>query len=98
MKRSVGQQTYLNSMYLGKPTVVARGLGISDHLENGEHALVVDGTTPGYVDALTWLLGPKNQEDVAAMAERGRARAASFTSDRLAADLLRQAELVLQKS
>lgn len=97
MKRSVGQQTYLNSMYLGKPTVVARALGISDHVEDGEHALVVDGTTSGYVSALTWLLDPQNQENVAAMAERGRVRAASFTSDRLAADLLRQAELVLRK-
>jgi hypothetical protein len=97
MKRSVGQQTYLNSMYLGKPTVVARALGISDHVEDGEHALVVDGTTSGYVSALTWLLDPQNQENVAAMAERGRVRAASFTSDRLAADLFRQAELVLQK-
>jgi len=97
MKRSIGQQTYLNSMYLGKPTVVARALGISDHIEDGEHALVVDGTTPGYVSALTWLLAPQNQESVAAMAERGRVRAASFTSDRLAADLFRQAELVLHK-
>lgn len=97
MKRSVGQQTYLNSMYLGKPTVVARALGITDHVDDGEHALVVDGTTSGYVSALTWLLDPQNQENVAAMAERGRVRAASFTSDRLAADLLRQAELVLRK-
>ena len=97
MKRSVGQQTYLNSMYLGKPTVVARALGISDHVEDGEHALVVDGTMSGYVGALTWLLGPQNQENVAAMAERGRVRAASFTSDRLAADLFRQAELVLRR-
>lgn len=98
MKRSVGQQTYLNSMYLGKPTVVARGLGVSDHVEDREHALVVDGTASGYVGALRWLLDPQNQEKVAAMAERGRARAASFTSDRIAADLLRQAELVLRKS
>lgn len=98
MRRSVGQQTYLNSMYLGKPTVVARGLGISDHVEDREHALIVDGTVSGYVGALTWLLDPQNQEDVAAMAERGRLRAASFTSDRLAAELLRQAELVLRKS
>lgn len=97
MKRSVGQQTYLNSMYLGKPTVVARALGLSDHVEDREHALVVDGTAPGYVDALAWLLDPKNQDNVAAMAERGRVKAASFTSDRLAADLLRQAELVLRK-
>ncbi|QJP14835.1 glycosyltransferase family 4 protein [Starkeya sp. ORNL1] len=97
MKCSVGQQTYLNSMYLGKPTVVARALGISEHVEDGEHALVVDGTTSGYVSALTWLLDPQNQENVAAMAERGRVWAASFTSDRLAADLCRQAELVLRK-
>ncbi len=97
MKRSVGQQTYLNSMYLGKPTVVARGLGISDHLEDGEHALVVDGTASGYVRALTWLLDPQNQENVAALAERGRTRAASFTSDQLAAELFRQAELVLRE-
>ncbi len=97
MKRSVGQQTYLNSMYLGKPTVVARALGISEHVEDGEHALIVDGTTSEYVSALTWLLDSQNQENVAAMAERGRVRAASFTSDRLAADLFRQAELVLRK-
>jgi glycosyltransferase involved in cell wall biosynthesis len=97
MKRSVGQQTYLNSLYLGKPTLVARALGLSDHVEDGEHALVVDGTASGYVGALTWLLDPQNQNNVTAMAERGRIRAASFTSDRLAADLLRQAELVLRK-
>jgi glycosyltransferase involved in cell wall biosynthesis len=97
MKRSVGQQTYLNSMALGKPTVVARALGLSDHVEDGEHALVVDGTTSGYVSALTRLLDPQNQENIAAMAERGRVRAASFTADRLGAELYRQAEMVLQK-
>lgn len=41
MRRSVGQQTYLNAMLLGRPTVVTDSPGVRDHVRPGVDCLVV---------------------------------------------------------
>jgi len=46
---SGGQQTFLNSMYLGKPTIVTDPEGACDYIENGRNGLLVE---PGDVGAL----------------------------------------------
>ena len=87
LRRSIGQQTFLNSMYMGKPTIISGGLGVRDHVENGEHALIVDGGIAGYVGALAWVLDPRNQRSVTEMADRGRERARYFSPARTADSL-----------
>jgi glycosyltransferase involved in cell wall biosynthesis len=99
MRRSVGQQTLRNSMYMGKPTIVVDTLRVRDHVTDGEDALLVDGGTDDYVRALTWLLDPKNQANVARMAERGRATAHTFSPTRMADGLYAQvAQLISERA
>jgi len=69
--RSAGQQTYLNSMLLGKATIVPDILGIRDHaLDNS--AIIVEGTPESYARAIEWVLAEENQAEVAAMCERAQ--------------------------
>lgn len=74
MRRAVGQQTYLNAMWLGKPTIISDGLGVHDHVEDGVTGLIVDGTAEAYVQALQWVLNPDHAEAVEEMRENGRLR------------------------
>jgi glycosyltransferase involved in cell wall biosynthesis len=90
MKRSVGQQTYLNSMYMGKATIVVGTLGVRDHVSNGHDALIVDGTEEDYVRALEWVLAPENQACIALMAKKARAKARMFSPARTAEGLYAQ--------
>jgi glycosyltransferase involved in cell wall biosynthesis len=69
LRRAVGQQTYLNAMWLGKPTIVNDILGVRDHIEDGKTGLVVDGSPEGYVQALEWIFNPTNQEQVSKLCE-----------------------------
>lgn len=64
LHRAVGQQTYLNAMWLRKPTVVTDTLGVRDHIRHGETGLIVEGSPESYVEALAWILDPDNQDDV----------------------------------
>ncbi|MEM7116449.1 MAG: glycosyltransferase [Chloroflexota bacterium] len=64
LRRAAGQQTYLNAMLLGKPTVVTDTLGVHDHLTHRETGLIVDGSTEQYVEAIEWLTDCNNQADV----------------------------------
>lgn len=64
LRRAVGQQTYLNAMLLRKPTVVTDTLGVRDHICHRQTALIVDGSPESYVEALEWILDPKNREEV----------------------------------
>lgn len=74
---SGGQQTLLNAMTLGKPTIAVGRNWASDFVQDGEHALVVDyGDSAGLRQAISWVLG--NPEAARAMAQRGRDRAACF--------------------
>jgi glycosyltransferase involved in cell wall biosynthesis len=72
LHRAAGQQTYLNAMWLGKPTIVNDTLGVRDHIEDGQTGLVVNGTAESYVEALNWIANPDNLEAVKAMSSAGR--------------------------
>ena len=67
LHRAAGQQTYLNAMLLGKPTIVSDEFGVRDHVRDGETALVVSGSADSYRDALAWVLAPGNREAVASL-------------------------------
>jgi glycosyltransferase involved in cell wall biosynthesis len=70
--RSVGQQTYLSAMQLGKAVIVTDAPGVRDYLVPGETAVVVDSDPGALRDAIKWALDPANAQVVQLMAERGR--------------------------
>ncbi len=70
LSRAVGQQTYLNAMWLGKPTIVNHALGVLDHVQPNETAIVVDGSPDSYVTAVQWIRNPQNQAQVARMTQQ----------------------------
>lgn len=65
--RSAGQQTFLNAMYLKKPTIVSNALGVGDYITHYKDGMIVDGTSQGYVQALQWVFDANNATDVANM-------------------------------
>ena len=67
LHRAAGQQTYLNAMWMGKPTIVSDALGVRDHIRDRETGLITAGTPESYVEALCWLLDPANREAVEKM-------------------------------
>jgi glycosyltransferase involved in cell wall biosynthesis len=67
LHRAAGQQTYLNAMWLGKPTIVPDTLGVRDHVENYRTGLIVDGSPEDYTKALRWVFDPARQSEVATM-------------------------------
>jgi len=56
--------TYLESMALGKLTIVSDSIAVREYITDGETGLVVDGSPEGYVRAIQWALDPSNQERV----------------------------------
>ena len=70
LSRAVGQQTYLNAMWLGKPTLVNQTLGVLDHVQPGQTAVVVEGSVDSYVSALQWVFDPKNKAEVAYLSQQ----------------------------
>lgn len=70
--RAVGQQTYLNAMMLGKPTIITKTLGVSDHAWDGETAIVVDGTPQSYVQAIRKVMDPAKEAEMDRMCRRAR--------------------------
>ena len=66
--RSAGQQTFLNSMWFGKPTIVTDTEGAADYITHGEDGLLVPPHNPGALrEALEFLLTQPG-----AMTEMGR--------------------------
>ncbi|MFQ5408998.1 MAG: glycosyltransferase family 4 protein [Anaerolineales bacterium] len=59
-RRIAGMLTYLQAMWMKKPTIVSDALGARDYVRPGETGLVVDGTPAGYVQAIRYLLAPEN--------------------------------------
>jgi hypothetical protein len=70
--RSVGQQTYLSAMLLGKPTIITEAPGVRDYVKSGENALVVKPDAEALRSALRWVLDPSNSEEVGRLAAAGR--------------------------
>ncbi len=79
--RSGGQQTCLNAMLLGKPTIAVGRRWASDFIEDGVDGLIVDYADPqSLCRAIRWVL--ENPEAARRMGERARQRAAWFTTER----------------
>ena len=70
--RAVGQQTYLNAMMLGKPTIITKTLGVKDHAWDGETAILVDGTPEAYVRAVQKVLDPANALEINRICQRAQ--------------------------
>jgi glycosyltransferase involved in cell wall biosynthesis len=69
-KRSAGQQSYLNAMRLGKPTIVNDAIGVRDLTDGG--AFVVPARDPVALrEKVRWVLDPANAVDVAEVVARG---------------------------
>jgi glycosyltransferase involved in cell wall biosynthesis len=79
--RSGGQQTCLNAMLLGKPTIAVGRRWAVDFITDGEDGLIVDYEDPqGLRRAIRWVLD--HPEAARRMGERARQRAAWFTTER----------------
>jgi len=72
LTRAVGQQTYLNAMLLGKPTIVNEVHGVHDHIQHKQTALVVDGTPESYVEMLEWVYDTANHDNIETMRLRAQ--------------------------
>ncbi len=78
---SGGQQTLLNAMLLGKPTIAVGRKWATDFIEHGRDGLIVDyGDVEGLRQAIAWITA--NPEAARAMGERARVRAEPFTTQR----------------
>jgi glycosyltransferase involved in cell wall biosynthesis len=78
---SGGQQTCLNAMYLGKPTIAVGRKWANDLIEHGVTGLIVEyGDVRGLREAIAWVL--HNPAEAARMAERGRQHALQFPTNR----------------
>jgi len=79
--RSGGQQTCLNAMLLGKPTIAVGRRWAVDFITDGEDGLIVDyEDADGLRRAIRWVLD--HPDAARRMGERGRERAAWFTTER----------------
>jgi glycosyltransferase involved in cell wall biosynthesis len=72
LNRAAGQQTYLNAMRLEKPTIVTNSLGVNNYIKNGVTALIVDGSTNSYVDAIHRVFDPSHADEINAMRQAAR--------------------------
>lgn len=78
---SGGQQTALNAMYLGKPTIAVGARWARDFITDGEDGLIVDYADPvGLRRAIEWVL--RHPDAARRMGERAHLRAATFTTER----------------
>lgn len=71
--RSAGQQTYLNTMLLAKPTIVTDAMGVRDHVQDGVTGVVVPPTVEALRAALLRVADPAAGEQNRRMGERARA-------------------------
>ncbi len=79
--RSGGQQTLLNALVMGKPTIVVGRRWAADLMTDREHGLIVDyGDADGLRRAIAWVL--ENPAEAERMAQRGRAHALELTTRR----------------
>lgn len=87
--RATGQQTYLNAMLLGKPTIITDALGVGDYVKNNDIAWVVDGSADGYVRAIRDVFDPAGQERVRSVTTRAQKKVLKqFTFERHAECLI----------
>lgn len=78
---SGGQQTLLNAMLLGKPTIAVGRKWASDFITDGVDGLIVEyGDTEGLRRAIRWVT--EHPEEARQMGERARATAEPYTTQR----------------
>jgi glycosyltransferase involved in cell wall biosynthesis len=78
---SGGQQTCLNAMYLGKPTIAVGRKWAVDFITDGEDGLIVDySDIAGLRRAVRWVL--ENPEAARRMGQRASRRASWFSTER----------------
>jgi glycosyltransferase involved in cell wall biosynthesis len=78
---SGGQQTCLNAMLMGKPTIAVGRKWAADLMDDGVHGRIVEYEDPeGLRRAIAWVL--EHPDEARAMGERARAHAAGFTTQR----------------
>src|SRR5262249_34581250 len=78
---SGGQQTCLNAMYMGKPTIAVGRKWAADFIEDGVTGLIVDyDDAHGLRQAIRRVLD--NPDAARLMGERAREHAATFTTER----------------
>jgi glycosyltransferase involved in cell wall biosynthesis len=78
---SGGQQTCLNAMLMGKPTVAVGRKWAVDFIRDGDNGLIVDyEDVAGLRRAVAWVL--ENPDAARRMGERARIDAARFTTQR----------------
>jgi glycosyltransferase involved in cell wall biosynthesis len=90
LRRSVGHQTYLNAMLLGKPVVVNDVHGVRDHIRDHKTGLIVDGSPESYYKAIQEIFDPNNQNAIQKMCANACDDAKNrFTIQNHAAKLMR---------
>jgi len=82
LDRSAGQQTYLNAMYFGKPTIISEAFGVKDYVKHGHNGWIVNGTSDEYVENLEYILSSENTLSIEEVCKNARDSAAQFTFDR----------------
>jgi glycosyltransferase involved in cell wall biosynthesis len=96
---SGGQQTCLNAMLLGKPTIAVGCKWAVDFITDGDNGLIVDyEDVDGLRQAVRWV--HDNPEAARRIAKRGQIHAAQFTTQRTMQavyDLVKQADRPLQR-
>lgn len=73
LTRSVGQQTYLNAMAMGKLVIVSDTPGVRDHLCHESNALIVPpGDPTALKNAICWAFDPNNRTKVKSIRKNAR--------------------------
>src|SRR5206468_3559736 len=77
---SGGQQTFLNSMWLGKPTIVTDPEGSADYIDHGDDGLLVRTKDPiALREAIEFLLD--NREKMKEMGTKAARKARRFSTE-----------------
>lgn len=61
LKRTAGLLTCFESMWLQKTIIVPKALGLEDYVQDKVTGVIVEGTAESYIDAIHWVLDPKNE-------------------------------------
>lgn len=73
LTRSVGQQTYLNAMAMGKLVIVSDTPGVRDHLCHEGNALIVPPGDPAALkNAICWAFDPNNRFKIKSIRQSAR--------------------------
>ena len=98
LHRSVGHQTFLNSMVMKIPTVVNRVLGIEEYIDHEQTGWLVDGSPESYAEAVRSILAPENKTRVNEICENAAAVVREkFSLGREAATLLEWFEILTDR-